>query len=109
MTKETKAAPAPAEIATPKPQKIVQNGVPRPFEGGLTGAVWDIADKMSAHLQRPPTKKEVFDECAKQGCKKGTTATQFSLWKRFNGLTRKAKEGTSTPQAKDVMPEIAPA
>ena len=114
MTKEAKQAPAPTEIATLKTEKIVQNGVPRPFDGGLTGAVWDIADKLSAHLQRPPTKQEVFDECAAQGCKKGTTATQFSLWKRFNGLTRKAKEVTSTPdvatetEANEDMPEIAP-
>ena len=113
MTKETKTAEVPSKTEVPvkiiKIQKIIINGVARPHAGTKCAHVWEIADTISSEKQRPAEKQETLDACVAAGLKLGNATCEYARWKRFNGLTRKAKEGTSTPQAKDVMPEIAPA
>ena len=87
------------EIKAPKVEKVMQNGIARPHAHTKCGAIWAVADEISAKHQRPATKQEVLDECAANGYNLGNSKDEFSRWKRFNGLTRKVAE---TPPAADI-------
>lgn len=90
-------APAPAAadavVTTSKPKKeaahkverIEQNGVKRPKDGGLCAAVW-------AWLDANPTAtiKEAKAAAPGNGWNENNVACEFYAWRKFNGLTRAA-------------------
>jgi hypothetical protein len=71
---EPRAPRTAAPTATIKPPKA----------GSTTGSIWEACAALRAELDRCPTKDEV---CAKlPALNPGTIGTQFSAWRRFNGL-----------------------
>lgn len=55
--------------------------VPRSKIQGATKKVWDIADVMKGRPRR-----DVLEECRRQGIATGTAATQYQRWKTANHL-----------------------
>lgn len=53
--------------------------VPRSKIQGATKKVWDIADLMKGRPRR-----EILEECRRQGIATGTAATQYQRWKTAN-------------------------
>lgn len=84
--KEPKA-PKPPKVKAEKPPKDEQNGVVRPSKG-VTKNIWDIADKLSAELNRPPTREEVIIACTspEHGINFATASTQYARWRHYYGL-----------------------
>lgn len=90
------AAPAPAAPAkpekapkAPKPEVVKepeQNGVRRPAAGGKTRVPWDIADRVSAEVRRPATRKEVVDAAIAAGCNPSMAQSQYARWRKFHGI-----------------------
>lgn len=106
MTKEVKQKKeATAVAAKPtKVEKVIANGVSRPHAHTKCGAIWAVADEISAKHQRPAMKQEVLDECTAKGYNLGNSKDEYSRWKRFNGLTRKAAQKVT-----ETAPEAATA
>lgn len=84
MTEENTAAEAVAD--KPKIERIRQNGVTRPAEGTMTGAIWQAADNLSAHFKRPVLMAELVENLG-EDYNRSTVATQYNLWCNFNGVT----------------------
>lgn len=86
-------APAPAadavvttskpKKAAPKVERIEQNGVKRPKDGGLCAAVW-------AWLDANPTAtiKDAKAAAPENGWNENNVACEFYAWRKFNGLSR---------------------
>lgn len=79
--------------------KIVQNGVSRPGAGTATGAVWDIADELSAVAGEPAKRGDVMQAAEEKGLNKATTATQYGRWRKFHGLGRYTEEQSTEESA----------
>ena len=98
MTKEVKekllaeTPSKPVKIKVEKPAKLSANGALRPYAHTKCGAIWEVADQLSALHQRPATKQEVLDRCAELGYNLGNAKDEHARWRRFNGLTRSAKQ-----------------
>ena len=85
------AAPADAVVTTGKPKKeaapkverVEQNGVKRPKEGGLCAAVW-------AWLDANPgaTIKDAKAAAPGNGWNENNVACEFYAWRKFNGISR---------------------
>lgn len=88
MTKENTAPEAETPAATPKVERVKQNGFTRPLHGSKTGLVWDVADRLSAKHKRPALRDEVIDEYKKEvpDARDGTVSTQYSRWCGFHGV-----------------------
>lgn len=73
----------PKKEAAPKVERIEQNGVKRPKDGGLCAAVW-------AWLDANPTAtiKEAKAAAPTNGWNENNVACEFYAWRKFNGLTR---------------------
>jgi hypothetical protein len=94
-TAAAEAASVPAVVAEkvkkvkePKAPRVTlakQNGVTRPG-GGLTGKVWECADRISAAVGAPAPRKQVMEELVAAGVNQATIATQYGRWRKFNGL-----------------------
>jgi hypothetical protein len=55
----------------------------RPKAKGVTGQVWEIADRLyQAAGNSMPDRKLVMEECAATGINSATAATQFAKWKK---------------------------
>ena len=69
--------------AAPKVERIEQNGVKRPKEGGLCAAVW-------AWLDANPgaTIKDAKAAATDHGWNENNVACEFYAWRKFNGLSR---------------------
>jgi hypothetical protein len=86
-------APAPAadavvttskpKKAAPKVERVEQNGVKRPKDGGLCAAVW-------AWLDANPTAtiKDAKAAAPEKGWNENNVACEFYAWRKFNGLSR---------------------
>lgn len=137
MTKNTKtptapAAPAPAAApaapeapaADAKPEKPAkaskverekQNDQTKPGVGTKTRALWDIIDQISAKEGRPATRKEVMDAAETGGFNTAMSASLYSHWRKFHGLTganapgRTAKPEVPAASATDETPPAPPA
>lgn len=96
--KKTKSAAAPAAApaapAAPKVVLVKQNGINRPRPGCKTSMIWEIADEISAKLQKPAPRKDVIDAAMAKGSNPATATTQYGLWRKFNGLV-----GSDEPKA----------
>jgi hypothetical protein len=56
---------------------VAPSFIPRSRIKGATRRVWDIADLMQGKARR-----EVLEECRRQGIASGTAATQYQRWKQ---------------------------
>ncbi|MBG4275771.1 hypothetical protein [Pseudomonas aeruginosa] len=73
----------PKKVAAPKVERVEQNGVKRPKEGGLCAAVW-------AWLDANPTAtiKDAKAAAPENGWNESNVACEFYAWRKFNGLSR---------------------
>lgn len=94
---ETKTEVKPAE--TTVVSQLHQNGITRPKSGTKTGLVWEIADKISAELQKPAPRKSVLEAAQKEDINVATATTQYGRWRKFNGLVGKGTEEEEAPAA----------
>jgi len=71
------------KAAAPKVERIEQNGVKRPKEGGLCAAVW-------AWLDANPgaTIKDAKVAAPGNGWNENNVACEFYAWRKFNGISR---------------------
>ncbi|PZT22178.1 hypothetical protein A7X86_05145 [Stenotrophomonas maltophilia] len=69
--------------ASPKVERIEQNGVKRPRDGGLCAAVWAWLD---AHPGA--TIKDAKTAATDHGWNANNVACEFYAWRKFNGLSR---------------------
>lgn len=85
------AAPETTPAKEPKPPKDEQHGVTRPKAGTSTGAIWAIADEMSAAAGAPAARKDVLAAAVSSGLNVSTAATQYGRWRRYHGLGAEPK------------------
>lgn len=73
----------PKKEAAPKVERVEQNGVKRPKEGGLCAAVW-------AWLDANPgaTIKGAKAAATDHGWNENNVACEFYAWRKFNGVSR---------------------
>ncbi len=71
------------KAAAPKVERIEQNGVKRPKEGGLCAAVW-------AWLDANPcaTIKDAKAAAPGNGWNENNVSCEFYAWRKFNGISR---------------------
>lgn len=85
--KETGTAVAPkAKESAPRVEQEERNGVKRPKAGGLCAAVWDWLDANSG-----ATVKDAKAVAAERGWNTNNVTCEFYRWRRFNGITGRAK------------------
>jgi hypothetical protein len=77
-----------------------QNGVTRPSAGGRCRAVWDALDAYQRETKDVPTAKVVRELAADEGWNPNNASIEFYQWRKFNGITGRAKK---------VVAEVAPA
>ena len=77
----------PKKEAAPKVERIEQNGVKRPKDGGLCAAVW-------AWLDANPTAtiKEAKAAAPTNGWNENNVACEFYAWRKFNGVSRQTAD-----------------
>lgn len=73
----------PKKVATPKVERVEQNGVKRPKDGGLCAAVWAWLD---AHPDA--TIKDAKAAAPGNGWNENNVACEFYAWRKFNGISR---------------------
>lgn len=73
----------PKKAAAPKVERVEQNGVKRPKDGGLCAAVWAWLD---AHPDA--TIKDAKAAAPENGWNANNVACEFYSWRKFNGLSR---------------------
>lgn len=69
-----------------------QNGVTRPSAGGRCRAVWDALDAYQRETGDVPTAKVVRDLAADEGWNPNNASIEFYQWRKFNGITGRAKK-----------------
>lgn len=82
-----KASGKKATTRASNPDRVEQNGVVRPREGGNTYAVWSAADAAAKKKKAPPTFKEVEAVLGKHKIPMATCRAQYAAWKKFNGVS----------------------
>lgn len=114
-TAKKKLPKPPAKKATKKtkdtPAYIYQtkNGATRPKPGGNTARVWEIADDMTEKTGATAVRKDVLAKVTKEKIPLATGATQYNLWRVFNGLSKAANKASKTkkPAAPAIkMPKV---
>lgn len=77
----------PKKEAAPKVERVEQNGVKRPKEGGLCAAVW-------AWLDANPgaTIKDAKAAATDHGWNENNVACEFYAWRKFNGVSRQTAD-----------------
>ena len=73
----------PKKAAASKVERVEQNGVKRPKDGGLCAAVW-------AWLDANPTAtiKDAKAAATDHGWNENNVACEFYAWRKFNGISR---------------------
>lgn len=105
---DTVETPVAEEPKAAKPRNESQNGVSKPAAGTKTGRVWEIADAISAKLQRPALREEVMKACEDEGINRGTIATQYARWTQFYGVSKEDRQA-AREAAKPPKPAKEPA
>lgn len=75
----------PKKAAAPRVERVEQNGVKRPKDGGLCAAVWAWLD---AHPDA--TIKDAKAAAPENGWNANNVACEFYAWRKFNGVSRQA-------------------
>lgn len=80
---------------------LKQNGIKRPESGTLTGALWDIADKLSEQMNGPAPRKTVVDAylLGVPGANLATANTQYARWVRYHNVAELLAEGREAARA----------
>ncbi|HGK6886968.1 hypothetical protein I5K51_20925 [Pseudomonas aeruginosa] len=73
----------PKKAAAPKVERIEQNGVKRPKDGGLCAAVWAWLD-----VNPGATIKDAKAAAPGNGWNENNVACEFYAWRKFNGISR---------------------
>lgn len=73
----------PKKAAAPKVERVEQNGIKRPKDGGLCAAVWAWLD---AHPDA--TIKDAKAAAPENGWNANNVACEFYSWRKFNGISR---------------------
>ncbi len=76
-----------------------QNGVTRPSAGGRCRAVWDALDAYRAETGMVPDAKVVRELAADEGWNPNNASIEFYQWRKFNGITGRAKKAAATADA----------
>jgi hypothetical protein len=86
-------------MATERSQSVPtrQNGVTRPNAGTITGRVWELAHELQAALGKPPARREVIAKGVAEGINEATLSTQYGYWRRFHGVSGRARGTSPTP------------
>ena len=74
------------KAAAPKVERVEQNGVKRPKDGGLCAAVWAWLD---AH---PGAIKDAKAAATDHGWNENNVACEFYAWRKFNGISRQTAD-----------------
>lgn len=100
------AEKAAALAAKPKVERLRSNGQTRPAAGTTTGRVWEIADLLSAQLQRPAERAEVLAFAREENAavNESTVATQYGRWCLFYNV-KKARVVAVAPATEAVGKE----
>ena len=108
-TTATKPKKATKPKAEPKATvaKDTQNGIARPSAGTQTGKVWEICDRLSNSIGQPTARKPVMEEGRAAGINDATIATQYSRWRRYNGLVNERVVAPATVAETAELPEVA--
>jgi hypothetical protein len=80
-----------------KTDRIIQNGVKRPRDGGLCAQVWAALDQMRAAGTDPAT-KDVRDLAAAKGWNVNNATAELSAWRKFNGISRSVLKAPAKPK-----------
>lgn len=95
--KAVKKTAAKKKAAAPKAAPYLyqsKNGATRPKPGGKTARVWEISDELTEKTGQTAIRSEVIALVVKEKIPSATGATQYNLWRVFNGLKgRLTKEG----------------
>lgn len=99
---ETEQAPTPLPVAQKPTQVAVglviekdrptQNGVTRPSAGGRCRAVWDALSAYQRETGEVPTAMVVRELAADLGFNPNNASIEFYQWRKFNGITGRAKK-----------------
>jgi len=96
MSSENKAIETAPKLKAPAPKVVVPapkiarpscNGISRPKPGGNCFRVWEIADEITEKLGEAAPRKDVLERVTKASIPLATGATQYNLWRNFNGLS----------------------
>lgn len=71
--------------------RVEQNGVTRPSEGGVCAAIWAECDKRAVGGMVPPV-KEMKAWALAEGVDQTTCLIQYYQWRKFQGVVGRAKE-----------------
>lgn len=109
--KEEAKAKAKAEKETAKPVKekyeyVTQNGVRRPKSGTKCGQVWDMADTMSKEKASPISLAELMVVSDKEGWNKNNTSGEYSLWRKFYGITGRIANPASADKSVKKLEDV---
>lgn len=66
-----------------------QNGVRRPKPDGACGQAWALFDETAMKKGSPPAISECLDEAVKRDLNINNVRIEYSLWKKFYGITQK--------------------
>ena len=98
----------PKELKAPKIEREKQNGQTKPAEGTVTRRLWDIIDGISAKSGAPATRKDVMEAAAAGGFNTAMSASLYSHWRKFHGLTGSAAPGRTPKAAETPAAPVAP-
>jgi hypothetical protein len=93
----TTLAPVKLSGAT-KTDRIIQNGVKRPKEGGLCAAVWTDLDKLLASGTEPTT-AQVKELAVVRSWNVNNATAELSAWRKFNGISRSVLKAPRKPKS----------
>lgn len=90
-----------------KPDRIVQNGVRRPKDGGICASVWQELDRMRAAGIEPST-KDIREWSIEKGLNVNNSMAELSGWRRFHGISRSVLKAPakSKPITKAAPPAV---
>ncbi len=94
---------AAVKVATPKAEKIQQNGVTRPGEGTLCGKIWAAADELSKQSQGVATIAALKLHADVQGVNDHTIKTQYARWRSFNGIAGRLPKILAAQQERPIF------
>lgn len=104
---EAEQAPTPLPVAQKPTQVAVglviekdrptQNGVTRPSAGGRCRAVWDALSAYQRETGEVPTAMVVRELAADLGFNPNNASIEFYQWRKFNGITGRAKKVAPAP------------
>jgi hypothetical protein len=80
-----------------KADRITQNSVKRPKDGGVCAAVWAALDQMRAAGIDPST-KDVRELSIAKGWNVNNAMAELSGWRKFNGISRSVLKAPAKPK-----------